>query len=107
MSEYNKHRGTSESIRFELLIFYRRIIIFSVQILGLQDLAPPRKKPFVRFLLWVYMNTGGDKLQTGSIILFHDGYVSFPLHCISCCAIGKSGPSWSTSEYCWMGLSEP
>ena len=43
----------------------------------MHDLDPIRKKPFVRFLLWVYMNTGsGDKIQTGSTILFHDGYVS-------------------------------
>ena len=42
----------------------------------MHDLDPIRKKPFVRFLLWVYMNTGGDKIQTGSTVLFHDGYVS-------------------------------
>ena len=47
----------------------------SMQILSFHDLSPPRKKPFVRFLLWVYMNTGGDKMQTGSILLFHDGYL--------------------------------
>ena len=47
----------------------------------MHDLDPIRKKPFVRFLLWVYMNTGsGDKIQTGSTILFHDGYVS----CVEC-----------------------
>ena len=33
------------------------------------DLNPLRKKPFVRFLLWVYMNAGGD---TGSTVLYHD-----------------------------------
>lgn len=63
-------------------------IIISVQILGLRDLSPPRKKPFVRFLLWVYMNTGGDKIQTGSNLLFHDGYMSFfsalYINCLCC-----------------------
>ena len=43
----------------------------------MQDLNPVRKKPFVRFLLWVYMNTGGDKIQTGSTMLFHDWYVNY------------------------------
>ncbi|XP_065902249.1 inositol 1,4,5-trisphosphate receptor type 2-like [Dysidea avara] len=46
-----------------------------LKILSFHDLSPPQKKPFVRFLLWVYMNTGGDKMQTGSILLFHDGKV--------------------------------
>ena len=41
----------------------------------MQDLDPVCKKPFVRFLLWVYMNTGGDKIITGSVMLFHDWYV--------------------------------
>ena len=41
----------------------------------MEDLDPIRKKPFVRFLLWVYMNTGGDKIQTGSTMLYHDWYV--------------------------------
>ena len=39
----------------------------------MSDLDPIRKKPFVRFLLWVYMNTQSD---TGSTVLFHDVYVS-------------------------------
>ena len=39
------------------------------------SLDPLRKKPFVRFLLWVYMTTGGNKIQTGSMILHHDEYV--------------------------------
>ena len=42
----------------------------------MRELDPNRKKPFVRFLLWVYMNTQSDKIQTGSGVLFHDVYVS-------------------------------
>ena len=29
-------------------------------------LPPERKRPFARFLVWVYMNTGGDKNQSGA-----------------------------------------
>ncbi|XP_065909470.1 inositol 1,4,5-trisphosphate-gated calcium channel ITPR1-like [Dysidea avara] len=43
-----------------------------LKILCMHNLSPSRKKPFVRFLLWVYMNTGGDKIQTGSVLLYHD-----------------------------------
>ena len=25
-----------------------------------------RKRPFARFLVWVYMNTGGSKIQSGA-----------------------------------------
>ena len=39
------------------------------------DLDPLIKKPFVRFLLWVYMTTAGDKMQAGSAVLQHDSYV--------------------------------
>ena len=46
----------------------------------MHDLDPIHKKPFVRFLLWVYMNTEGDKIQTESTILFDDEYVS----CVKC-----------------------
>ena len=42
----------------------------------MHELDPTRKKPFVRFLLWVYMNTQSDKIQTGSAVLVHDEYVS-------------------------------
>ena len=41
------------------------------------DLDPLTKKPFVRFLLWVYMTTGGDEIQAGSTILHHDSYVIY------------------------------
>ena len=50
---------------------------FSMQILSMVNIDPLRKKPFVRFLLWVYMTTGGDKIQTGSTILHHDEYVYY------------------------------
>ena len=44
----------------------------------MHELDPLHKKPFLRFLLWVYMKTGSsDKIQTGSVILFHDLYVSY------------------------------
>ena len=29
-------------------------------------LPPERKRPFARFLVWVYMNTEGDKMQSGA-----------------------------------------
>ena len=41
------------------------------------ELDPLTKKPFVRFLLRVYMTTGCDKMQTGATVLYHDGYVSY------------------------------
>ena len=37
-----------------------------LQILGNDMLPPERKRPFARFLVWVYMNTGGDKNQSGA-----------------------------------------
>ena len=39
----------------------------------MDNLDPLRKKPFVRFLLWVYMDAVVDKIQT-DIILSHDRY---------------------------------
>ena len=29
-------------------------------------LTPERKRPFARFLVWVYINTGGNKVQSGA-----------------------------------------
>ena len=29
-------------------------------------LPPERKRPFARFLVWVYINTGGNKIQSGA-----------------------------------------
>ena len=33
------------------------------------------KKPFLRFLLWVYMNTAGGMIESGAGDLPHDPYV--------------------------------
>ena len=38
----------------------------------ISDVAPRHKRPFLRYLLWVYMNIGGNEIDTGSIILHHD-----------------------------------
>ena len=66
----------------------------------MEDLDPVCKKPFVRFLLWVYMNTGGDIIITGSIMLFHDWYVCMltepNVHCLKIFKLlGKCGVIWS------------
>ena len=66
----------------------------------MHDLDPLRKKSFVRFLLWVYMNTGSDKIQSGSVLLFHDRYVSYTKHLwyveyLLCVLLGKCGIIWS------------
>ena len=37
-----------------------------LNILNEPHLPPENKKPFARFLVWVYMNTGGDKNQSGA-----------------------------------------
>lgn len=37
-----------------------------LEILSDPFLLPDRKMPFARFLVWVYMNTGSDKFQTGA-----------------------------------------
>ena len=37
-----------------------------LRILSSPFLPPERKRPFARFLVWVYINTGGDKIQTGA-----------------------------------------
>jgi len=34
-----------------------------------------RKRPFVRFLVWVYMNAGGSVMQKGASYLSHSKYV--------------------------------
>ena len=63
----------------------------------MHELDPLRKKPFVRFLLWVYMNTAGDKIQSGSTLLFHDWYVSYTEHkkIQLYLLLGKFGIIWS------------
>ena len=44
--------------------------VYSVEellnILKESHLPPEHKRPFARFLVWVYMNTGGDKNQSGA-----------------------------------------
>ena len=37
-----------------------------LEILSHPRLSPERKRPFARFLIWVYLNTGGDKYQSGA-----------------------------------------
>ena len=37
-----------------------------LEILQNPYLPPERKRPFARFLVWVYMNTEGDKMQSGA-----------------------------------------
>jgi len=37
-----------------------------LMILKEPQLHPERKRPFSRFLVWVYMNTGRDKFQSGA-----------------------------------------
>ena len=37
-----------------------------LKILQEPNLPPERKRPFARFLVWVYMNTEGDKMQSGA-----------------------------------------
>jgi len=37
-----------------------------LMILKEPKLPPERKRPFSRFLVWVYMNTGRDKFQSGA-----------------------------------------
>ena len=52
--------------------------VFSVQveelllILSHPRLSPERKSPFARFLIWVYLNTEGDKYQSGASSLSSD-----------------------------------
>ena len=36
-----------------------------LRILNEPKLPPERKRPFARFLVWVYMNTQEDKIQSG------------------------------------------
>ena len=37
-----------------------------LKILGDQLLPHDRKRPFARFLVWVYLNTGRDKIMAGA-----------------------------------------
>ena len=37
-----------------------------LHILSCSFLPPERKRPFARFLVWVYINTRGNKIQTGA-----------------------------------------
>ena len=37
-----------------------------LEILNSLSLLPERKRPFARFLVYVYMNTAGDKYSTGA-----------------------------------------
>ncbi len=37
-----------------------------LEILSNPDLPPDRKRPFARFLVWVYMDTERNKFQTGT-----------------------------------------
>ena len=48
-----------------------------LQILNNHKIKPDRKKPFVLFLLWVFINTGKNTTLTGSIQLTHSQYVNF------------------------------
>ena len=70
----------------------------------IDDLDPRRKRPFLRYLLWVYMNVGGDKIDTGSIILHHDmlvaNYTLSRYKNSYFVYIGKCGPSLNTSVCC-------
>ena len=73
------------------------------------NIDPLRKKPFVRFLLWVYMTTGGDKIQTGSTILHHDEYVYYlsknvVFNICLCGLLDKCGAFWNKHVYYWMNL---
>ena len=53
--------------------------VFSVgeilEILSDPGMSPERKRPFARFLVSVYMNTGGDKNQSGAADLEESRYV--------------------------------
>ena len=44
--------------------------VYSVEellnILTESHMPPEHKRPFARFLVWVYMNTGGDRNQSGA-----------------------------------------
>ena len=39
-------------------------------------LPPERKRPFARFLVWVYINTGGSKVQSGASELAQSKWVT-------------------------------
>ena len=49
-----------------------------LEILNCSETAIPlyRKRPFARFLVWVYMNAGGSSMQKGAACLSHSEYVS-------------------------------
>ena len=36
------------------------------------DLPADRKRPFVRFLIWVYMCTDGDRNNEGAILIYKE-----------------------------------
>lgn len=50
-----------------------------LEILSHPRLSPERKRPFARFMIWVYLNTEGDKYQSGASGLTTDTLVLSPL----------------------------
>ena len=62
--------------------------VFSVgeilDILSDPGMSPERKRPFARFLVSVYMNTGGDKNQSGAADLEDSRYVCWHSTTTSC-----------------------
>jgi len=54
--------------------------VFTVEelliILNSTSIPLNRKRPFARFLVWVYMNAGGSKMQKGASHLSHSRYVT-------------------------------
>ena len=46
-----------------------------LDILSHPRLSPERKRPFARFLIWVYLKTEGDKYQSGASSLSADPLV--------------------------------
>ena len=54
----------------DYLMKCNRIVFFFFRIMS-SHLPPARKRPFVRFLIWVYMNTEGDRENTQGSALTH------------------------------------
>ena len=60
------------SNRAQLVLFLSHQVEELLEILSHPRLSPERKRPFARFLIWVYLNTEGDKYQSGASSLSVD-----------------------------------